>query len=122
MMRVAHTPGMELIMRTTLTIDSSVLAAFKRQAAETHQTLSGLIEAALREHLARRRDTQATKPLDFPIVGGSGLAPGLDSASNAALLHFVDEADGVYKRFLGTEPQPSRGGEPGDPAPHTSGA
>jgi hypothetical protein len=84
---------MELIMRTTLTIDSAVLAAFKQQAAETHQTLSGLIEAALREHLARRRDTSATKPLDFPMVGGSGLAPGVDLSSNAALLGFLDGDD-----------------------------
>ncbi len=86
-------------MRTTLTIDSQVLAEFKKQAAETHRTLSGLIEAALREHLARQRDVASTKPLEFPIVGGSGLAPGIDPASNAALLDFVDEADGVYERF-----------------------
>ena len=91
-------------MRTTLTIDSEVLAAFKRQAAETHRTLSGLIEAALREHLARRRDAGATKPLEFPIVGGSGLAAGVDVGSNAALLGFVDEADGVYQRFRGRPP------------------
>ncbi|MCX5645300.1 MAG: ribbon-helix-helix protein, CopG family [Phycisphaerae bacterium] len=35
-------------MRTTLTIDSQVLAEFKRRSAETHQTLSRLIEDALR--------------------------------------------------------------------------
>lgn len=86
-------------MRTTLTIDSQVLAEFKRQAAETHRTLSGLIEAALREHLARHRDVAGTKPFDFPIVRGSGFAPGIDPASNAALVGFVDEADGVYERF-----------------------
>ena len=43
-------------MRTTLTIDSQVLAEFKKRAAETHRTLSGLIEDALREHLSWRRD------------------------------------------------------------------
>jgi len=37
-------------MRTTLTIDSQVLAEFKRRSAETHLTLSRLIEDALREH------------------------------------------------------------------------
>lgn len=81
---------MELLVRTTLTIDSQVLAEFKRQAAEEHTTISGLIEAALREHLARRRDALATRPLDFPIVGGRGLAPGVDPTSNAALLRFID--------------------------------
>ncbi len=79
-------------MRTTLTIDADVLAAFKHEAAETHRTLSGLVEAALREHLARRRDAVATKPLEFPIVGGRGMAPGIDPAGNASLLGFVDAA------------------------------
>ena len=69
------------------------------RAAETHQTLSRPVEAALREHLSRRRDTVATKPLDFPIVGGSGLAPGVDLTSNAALSDYVDRADEVYERF-----------------------
>lgn len=105
-------------MRTTLTIDSQVLAAFKHQAAETHRTLSELIESALREHLARQRDTQATKPLDFPIVGGSGLASGLDPASNAALLAFVDEDDGVHARFRGGEPGGPHDPEPDDRAAH----
>ena len=31
-------------MRTTLTIDADVLSAFKRLAADTHRTLSGVIE------------------------------------------------------------------------------
>jgi hypothetical protein len=82
-------------MRTTLTIDSEVLAEFKKQAAQTHRTLSALIEGALREHLARQRDVAATKPVEFPIVTGRGLAPGVDLARNVALLDFVDEADGV---------------------------
>jgi hypothetical protein len=104
---------MECIMRTTLTIDSQVLAEFKRQAAETHRTLSGLIEAALREHLARQRDVAGTKPLDFPIVTGRGFAPEIDPASNASLLAFVDEADGVFERFRSVDREPSDSG----PAP-----
>lgn len=80
-------------MRTTLTIDSAVLAAFKQQAAETHRTLSGVIEAALREHLARQRDVAATKPVEFPIVGGRGVRPGVDLSRNAALFGFLDGDD-----------------------------
>ena len=93
MMQTVHTVGMELIMRTTLTIDSAVLASFKQQAAESHKTLSGVIETALREHLARQRDVAATKPLDFPMVGGRGPRPGVDLSSNAALLGSLDEGD-----------------------------
>jgi hypothetical protein len=86
-------------MRTTLTIDSQVLAEFKKRAAETHRTISGLIEDALREHLSRERDQATTKPLDFPIVGGGGVAPGVDLSSSAALSDYVDRADGAYERF-----------------------
>ena len=57
-----HTAVMEMLMRTTLTFDSTVLAAFKQQAAETHKTISGVIETALREQLPRQRDVAATKP------------------------------------------------------------
>ncbi len=92
---------MEYLMRTTLTIDSHVLAEFKRQAAETHRTISSLIEGALREHLSRGRDQAATKPLDFPIVGGGGVAPGIDLTSNAAVSDYVDRADASCDRFRG---------------------
>lgn len=101
-------------MRTTLTIDSQVLAEFKRRAAESHRTISGLIEDALREHLSRERDQAATKALDFPIVSGGGVAPGVDLSSNAALADFVDEADEVYDRFRGgpTTPEGADGPRP----------
>jgi hypothetical protein len=81
---------MESIMRTTLTIDAEVLAEFKRRSAETHQTLSRLIEDALREHLSRGR---ATKPVEFPIVGGHGVAPGVDLSSSSGLVEYLYGAD-----------------------------
>lgn len=81
-------------MRTTLTIDSTVLAAFKQQAAESHRTLSGVIETALREHLARQRDLADTRPVDFPVVGGRGVRPGVDLTRNAALFGFLDRDAG----------------------------
>lgn len=98
---------MECLLRTTLTIDSRVLAEFKRRAAESHRTISSLIEDALREHLSRERDVAATKPLDFPIVDGRGVAPGVDLTSNAALSAYVDSADAVSER---PRPQADREG------------
>jgi len=76
-------------MRTTLTIDSQVLAAFKRRSAETHRTLSSLIEDALREHLSRGRDAAATKPVEFPIVGGHGVSPGVDLSSSSGIAEYL---------------------------------
>jgi hypothetical protein len=95
-------------MRTTLTIDSQVLAEFKRRAAESHRTISGLIEDALREHLSRGRDRTTTKSLDFPIVGGKGVALGVDLSSNAALAGYLDAVDAAYDRFRG-DPEPPQG-------------
>jgi len=89
MMTWPDTQAMETIMRTTLTIDSEVLSEFKRRSAETHLTLSRLIEDALREHLSRGRDVAATKPVEFPIVGGHGLAPGVELFSSSGLADYL---------------------------------
>ena len=78
-------------MRTTLTIDADVLSAFKRLAADTHRTLSGVIEDALREQLARRRSLGETSGADLPVVRGGGLLPGVDLSSNAAVQRLLDE-------------------------------
>ena len=97
MMLQLRTQAMETLMRTTLSIDSQVLAEFKRRSAETHQTLSRLIEDALREHLSRGRDAAATKPVEFPLVGGHGLAPGVDLSSSCGLAEYLygpDPGDG----------------------------
>lgn len=97
MMIRPHTLAMETIVRTTLTIDSQVLAEFKRRSAETHQTLSRLIEDALREHLSRGRDVAATKPVEFPIVGGRGLAPGVDLTSPSSMAEYLHGPDSGHR-------------------------
>jgi hypothetical protein len=82
---------MELIVRTTLTIEADVLSEFKRLAADTHRTLSGVIEDALREQLARRRALGATPGADLPVVRGGGLLPGVDLTSNAVVQRLLDD-------------------------------
>ncbi len=98
-------------MRTTLTIDSDVLAAFKHEAARTHRTLSGLIEDALREHLARLRDSDATKPLDFPIVGGEGFVTDADLSTTARLLDYADALDASGKDPADAQPHERSAGD-----------
>ena len=78
-------------MRTTLTIDGGVLSEFKRLAADTHRTLSGVIEDALREHLARRRALAETAGSDLPVVRGGAVLPGVDLTSNAAVQRLLDD-------------------------------
>jgi len=81
----------ELIVRTTLTVEAEVLSEYKRFAADTHRTLSGVIEDALREQLARRRALGATSGADLPVVRGGALLPGVDLASNAAVQRLLDD-------------------------------
>ena len=78
-------------MRTTLTIDADVLSAFKRVAADTHRTLSGVIEDALREQLARLRARGETSGADLPVVRGGAVLPGVDLTSNAAMQRLLDD-------------------------------
>jgi hypothetical protein len=46
-------------MRTTIRLDAALLAEAKKLAAETDQTLTAIIEDALRERLARRKSRPA---------------------------------------------------------------
>jgi hypothetical protein len=60
-------------------------------------------------------DDTDTKPLGFPIVGGSGFAPAIDPASNASLGGFVDEAGGVCGRFRAGAAETPEDGPPNRP-------
>jgi len=89
---------MELLMRTTLTIESDVLSEYKRVAADSHRTLSAVIEDALREDLARRRALGGTSAADLPVVHGGVVLPGVDLTSNAAVERLLDEDLPLEKR------------------------
>ena len=106
---------MEAVIRTTLTIDDSLLAEYKRVAADTHRTLSYVIQDALRETLARRREAAAQQPVRLPVIGGGGLQPGVDLDDNARLLELVEgERDEALRS--GPPADATAGGSPaGDP-------
>ena len=78
-------------MRTTLSIDDRVLAEYKRLAARSHRTLSHVIQDALVEMLARRREAAERGPVKLPVIGGGGLRPGVDLDDSAGLLAIADE-------------------------------
>ncbi len=81
-------------MRTTIRLDDRLLADAKRHAAETGRTLTGLIEEALREVLARRHQRPVQRPVKERVklttVGGTGAQPGVDLDDGAALLDLMD--------------------------------
>ncbi len=80
-------------MRTTIRIDDNLFAALKRMAADTGQTLTAIVQDALRESLFRRR--VAERPaVDLPLFHGTGRLPGVDLSDSAALLDVMERDDG----------------------------
>jgi len=79
-------------MRTTIRLDDALFADVKRLAADTGRTLTGVVEEALREALARRRSRTAPGRPELPSFRGQGLQPGVDLDDTAALLDLMDES------------------------------
>jgi hypothetical protein len=76
-------------MRTTFNLDDSLMIAAKKLAAETGETLTQIVSDALRERLTRPAASHRTRP-KLPVFRGSGLQPGVDMSSNAALLELME--------------------------------
>lgn len=102
-------------MRTTLTIDDELLAEYKQVAAVTHRTLSYVIQDALRETLARRRQAAAGQSVRLPVIGGGGLRPGVDLDDNARLLELLEAERDAELREAGSCGGPRDAEESGAP-------
>lgn len=77
-------------MRTTVRLNDALLKAAKQYALERGQSLTGLIEEALREKLARQEREVKRKPFKLITHKGGGLQPGVDLDDNSALLDLMD--------------------------------
>jgi hypothetical protein len=77
-------------MRTTIRLDDELLAEAKRYASQSGQTLTGLIEDALREVLARRSRPRPRERVELITYGRSGMQPGVDLDNSAGLLDVMD--------------------------------
>lgn len=80
-------------MRTTVRLPDELLRRAKRHAAETGQTLTSLIERALRRELQRPRPDAPTERFRVHTVDGRGVLPGVDLDDTAALLDRMDRPD-----------------------------
>lgn len=77
-------------MRTTISINDHLLSEAKKFATETKQSLTSLIEEALRELLARRHRKKKVVPLKLTTYKGYGLQPGIELDDSASLLELMD--------------------------------
>jgi hypothetical protein len=77
-------------MRTTIRLDESLLAEAKKHAVETGQTLTAVLEDALRAALARRKAPGKRKPVRLRTMKGDGVRPGVDLDDTASLLELME--------------------------------
>lgn len=80
-------------MQTTIRVDDSLLARARELAARNGQTLTAVIEDAVREVLARQSRPVDGPPVRLPTVGGRGPRAGVDLDDNASLLQMMDRSD-----------------------------
>ena len=78
-------------MRTTVRLDQALLFEAKQHAVDTGQTLTALLEQALRESLARRSVRAKARPIRLKTFNGGGLRRGVDLDDGAALLDLMAE-------------------------------
>lgn len=78
-------------MRTTIRLDDELLAAAKAYAARTGQTLTAVVEEALRRRLAEQSRPDRQPPVRLATVGGRGPGPGIDLDHSASLLEHLEE-------------------------------
>lgn len=76
-------------MRTTISVDESLLREAKRRARRAGLTLGEFIARALRREMARPRP-EGVEP-EIPVfTGGTGLVPGVDPTSNRSMQEALD--------------------------------
>ena len=77
-------------MRTTIRIDEQLLKRVKQLAIRRNQSLTAVIEDALRESLSRQDAASERPPVHLPSFEGNGLLPGVDLDDSAALLDLME--------------------------------
>jgi hypothetical protein len=78
-------------VRTTIRIDDELYRAVKERAARTGRTVAEIVEDAVRRSLTDGpRDTTVEPLPPLKTYGGSGVLPGVDLTSNAALRDAMD--------------------------------
>ena len=80
-------------MKTTIRLDDQLLIEAKKVAALTGRTLAAVIEDALREALARRRQSTGRQRIRLTTVAGGALLPGVDLDDSASLLDLMEGTD-----------------------------
>lgn len=79
-------------MRVTLNIDDELYHRIKRRKADSGQTITSLVDDALRMYFLRSEEASGPDG-DTPVFHGSGILPGIDPYSFGTLLDGTDDPD-----------------------------
>ena len=79
-------------MRTTININDHLLSEAKKRAADTHRTLTAVIEDALRLALRTENRRPTTRTVRLPTSGSGGVLSGVNLDDTSSLL---DRMDGI---------------------------
>lgn len=77
-------------MRTTIRLDKDLLKELKQLSAESGQTMTSIIEDALRSSLQTRKQPEKKQAVKLLVVNGDGLQAGVDLDDSAALLDLME--------------------------------
>jgi hypothetical protein len=80
-------------MRTTVRLNPPLLTDAKKLAVEQDTKLTGDIEGALREVLARRREAPSAGRDHLTTFGGKGVRAGMDLDDSAGLLVQMEQRE-----------------------------
>ena len=80
-------------MRTTIRLDELLLRMVKDHALKTGQSMTAVIEDALRAFFEKRKRTPRKRRVKLTTVKGSGVKTGVDLDSMADLMERMDRAD-----------------------------
>ena len=76
--------------RTTINLSEELYREAKVIAATSGATLTEVLEEALRDSFARRREPKVKKPFKMITFGGTGPAPGVDLDDWSELLEWAE--------------------------------
>ncbi|NBD95892.1 MAG: ribbon-helix-helix protein, CopG family [Gammaproteobacteria bacterium] len=87
-------------MRTTLTLDESIMAELKRRAHESGRSFKEVVNEVLRAGLEQAEGPPARRPYDVPTARMGSPGPGIDLNKAASLAGALEDAELVRKMEL----------------------
>jgi hypothetical protein len=88
-------------MRITIHLPDDLIERAKNAALEADTTLSGFIENALREAMARWQNKKPGREIKLTTSGHGGLLPGVNLDDSSATLDIMEPPDELRKKYLG---------------------